>query len=357
MASAVRVGAGRRRHPRAAPRRRRHVAEGAAARSRPRPPARRLPPCRLARLRHRLRAARLAGTGGRGARADAARPALSRGPLSPPRAPPDGPLGPADAYTAATPSRHAVEGGCDPHAAPVGGRRNAYGCAFARLRLGDGRARPSSGFGFFDTCIVGGGDRAMIAAAYGCLRPRRRPPEDDAGARRAISRLGRAASGAAIGRRGRDISRRHLPSLARAVEKRRMRERYEEIAALRLRSGARLRRAESGAWQWNSDKPALHETVAGSSSPATWTDDDGGSPALSPRAIVPAAAGMRRCDGEMWASPPINPPAIPAGGGKLPTLPPPPRSPADCRRDGGRRRLRPRAPATPTSSSRSLAAT
>jgi hypothetical protein len=172
----------------------------------------------------------------------------------------DGPPGPEDAYTRRTSIAYGVEGGLDPLPLFTDGDVRPYsshspGFAWAMARETIDRLR------FFDTCIVGGGDRAMIAAAYGCFDHvvvRQRMTPAHAEQYRAWGRAFREAIGGAVGSISGDIF--HL--WHGSVEKRRMRERYDEIAAFAFDPARDLRLAASGVWQWNSDKPGLHETVS-----------------------------------------------------------------------------------------------
>jgi hypothetical protein len=115
--------------------------------------------------------------------------------------------------------------------------------------------------GLFDTCIVGGGDRAMIAAVFG---------EWDHVIRRQRMTAGHAEAFREWGGRFRDAVDGEVGSIPGdlfhcwhgSVEKRRMRERYEEIAPFDFDPARDIGRTESGVWEWTSDKPELHRVVA-----------------------------------------------------------------------------------------------
>lgn len=113
---------------------------------------------------------------------------------------------------------------------------------------------------FFDSCIVGGGDRAMISAAYDAddhVIARQRMTPAHADSYRAWAAGFREAVGGAIGSIPGDLFHYWHGS----VEKRRMRERYAEIEPFGFDPASDIGLAESGAWRWTSEKPELHEVV------------------------------------------------------------------------------------------------
>jgi hypothetical protein len=115
--------------------------------------------------------------------------------------------------------------------------------------------------GFFDSCIIGGGDRAMIAAAYGdcdLVIARQKMTEPHAEAYRKWSAAFREAVGGEVGSIPGDLFHYWHGS----VEKRRMRERYDEITPFAFDPNCDIGRAACGAWQWTSNKPGLHEIVS-----------------------------------------------------------------------------------------------
>jgi hypothetical protein len=114
--------------------------------------------------------------------------------------------------------------------------------------------------GFYDACIVGGGDHAFAAALYGCgamaaetqvMNDRRRdhyrqwadPVSDEAEGR--VSFID-----------GRVFHLWHGSPVDRGYG-----ERHRELARFRLDPSRDLAAAASGAWRWNSPKPDLHAFV------------------------------------------------------------------------------------------------
>jgi hypothetical protein len=114
--------------------------------------------------------------------------------------------------------------------------------------------------GFYDACIIGGGDHAFAAAVYGC--------SDEAAASQAMNEqrrehyLGwaRPAHEAARGRVG-FIEGRLFHLWHGSVANRAYRRRHQEFACFQLDPFEDLALATSGAWQWNSAKPEMHAFV------------------------------------------------------------------------------------------------
>ena len=114
--------------------------------------------------------------------------------------------------------------------------------------------------GFFDGCIVGGGDSAMACAAYGCF--------DYVNSRQSFNELqeqyylrwarpfhdavGRATSFV-------DVDLFHL--WHGEMRDRRYRDRHDGLRPFRFNPAADVKVDDSGCWRWNSDKPHLHAYV------------------------------------------------------------------------------------------------
>ena len=172
----------------------------------------------------------------------------------------EGPFAADATYASRTAIAVEVEAGSDPHDLLAEGDHRAYasttpGFAWASARETIERCR------FFDTCIVGGGDRAMIAATYGAfdhvIRRQRMTPAH-AAQYRAWGEPFQAEIGDAVGSIPGDL----FHFWHGSVEKRRMRERYDEIAPFGFDPSRDIHHAGSGAWQWCSDKPELHAAVS-----------------------------------------------------------------------------------------------
>lgn len=165
----------------------------------------------------------------------------------------------ADTYATRTAMASAIAQGAAPGEILDEGDRKAFasttpGFAWAMPRETIERCR------FFDTCIVGGGDRAMIAAVYG---------QWDHVIKRQKMTPGHAESFRAWGETFRDAVDGAVASIPGdlfhcwhgSLDKRRMRERYEEIAMFDFDPARDIGLATCGAWEWTSDKPDLHQTV------------------------------------------------------------------------------------------------
>jgi hypothetical protein len=114
--------------------------------------------------------------------------------------------------------------------------------------------------GLYDACIVGGGTRAFIAAAYGCFDETPRfhlmnPRQRDHYLAWA-SRLFQAVRGQVTAARA-DLF--HL--WHGALADRRYKERYEGLQPFGFDPHADLALDANGVWRWNSDKPAMHRYV------------------------------------------------------------------------------------------------
>ena len=113
---------------------------------------------------------------------------------------------------------------------------------------------------FFDTCIVGGGDRAMIAAALDCVDhivDRQRMTRRHADLYRVWAKGFRDAVGGAFGWIEGDLFHLwHGP-----IEKRQQRERYRKLARFDFDPTADITLTDNGIWRWSSDKPEMHAMV------------------------------------------------------------------------------------------------
>jgi hypothetical protein len=114
--------------------------------------------------------------------------------------------------------------------------------------------------GFFDACIVGGADKAITYAAYGC--------HDDVARHHAMNEYQREYYLAWAKPFFRDIQGDvtyvdgdvfHL--WHGSMSDRRYRDRHEGIRPFHFDPSRDIAVADNGAWQWNSDKPLLHQYV------------------------------------------------------------------------------------------------
>lgn len=167
----------------------------------------------------------------------------------------------ADTYATRNAIASAIARGAEPEYLLAEGDRKTFasttpGFAWAMARETIEQCR------FFDTCVVGGGDRAMIAAVYGqwdhVIR-RQKMTNGHAESFRAWGETFRNAVDGAVFSIPGDLFHCWHGSL----EKRRMRERYDEIAAFHFDPARDIGLSTCGAWEWTSDKPGLHQTVMG----------------------------------------------------------------------------------------------
>lgn len=136
-----------------------------------------------------------------------------------------------------------------------GGRKVGLGLAWAARRdLLDRH-------GFFDAAIIGGGDRALVCAAYGTfgmlIEKHRMNPRQE---RRYLDWAVpfNADVGGRLGWSDGDLY--HL--WHGDIERRQYAERHAALAAIGFDPYADIARAENGVWRWNSDKPELHRMLA-----------------------------------------------------------------------------------------------
>ena len=137
---------------------------------------------------------------------------------------------------------------------PFFGGAYATGMAWAARRelLGE--------HGFYDTCIVGGGDRAMVAAAWGAFDHALYWLDMDGAFARHFLAWGarfRDAVGGRIAALEGDIF--HL--WHGTLEKRANNQRHRALNRIGYDPYVDLALASDRVWRWNSDKPAMHDYV------------------------------------------------------------------------------------------------
>jgi len=114
--------------------------------------------------------------------------------------------------------------------------------------------------GFFDACVIGGGDNAMASAALGAFETVMRVHAMNDRQRRRYREWAepyhREMAGP-VGYIEGDVC--HL--WHGSLEDRRPRARHEGFAAFEFDPYADVSVAESGCWRWSSDKPAMHRYV------------------------------------------------------------------------------------------------
>ena len=112
--------------------------------------------------------------------------------------------------------------------------------------------------GFYDACIVGGGDLAMVSAVYGCFDvAMRNMNERQKEHYLAWARPRHEMFGAEAGFL--DCSVFHL--WHGDIDHRRYRERHEALRRHEFDPFEDIAHDENGGWRWNSNKPELHEDV------------------------------------------------------------------------------------------------
>jgi hypothetical protein len=115
-------------------------------------------------------------------------------------------------------------------------------------------------YGFYDACIVGGGDRAMIGAASGDYVGVMEGQLMNAAQRRRY--LGWAEPfHAATGSVDRHIKGDLFHLWHGSTSQRAYGERHRGFSAFAFDPGVDIAIAENGAWRWSSDKPELHAFV------------------------------------------------------------------------------------------------
>jgi hypothetical protein len=115
--------------------------------------------------------------------------------------------------------------------------------------------------GFFDACIVGGGDSALGCAAYGRCEELCRHHNMNPAQRRHYLRWAVPFTRAVRGAVG-DVDCPVYHLWHGAIRDRQTRERHEGLRPFDFDPARDLALADSGAWRWNSYKPDLHRYVA-----------------------------------------------------------------------------------------------
>lgn len=116
--------------------------------------------------------------------------------------------------------------------------------------------------GFYDGCIVGGGDRAMACAYYGCFDHviRRHCMHDRERERYlAWAKPFHDAVGGRVGFLDGDLF--HL--WHGALRDRKMHERHKGLSRFQFDPAADIAIGDQGGWRWNSSKPQMHDYVRG----------------------------------------------------------------------------------------------
>jgi hypothetical protein len=112
--------------------------------------------------------------------------------------------------------------------------------------------------GFYDACVVGGGDLALACAAYGCFDAATRTMN----ARQRDHYMAWAGRWhAAMPGAPACLDDRVLHLWHGDIHARRYRERHDGLAAFRFDPSADIAHDVSGCWRWNSDKPDLQQYV------------------------------------------------------------------------------------------------
>jgi hypothetical protein len=114
--------------------------------------------------------------------------------------------------------------------------------------------------GFFDTCIVGAGDRAMAGAAYGCFEDLMQRQYMNEQERRRYMNWAEPyyrTIQADVGLLNADIF--HL--WHGDISKRSSRTRHEGLQPFQFDPDTDIAIAENGAWRWNTDKHKMHEYI------------------------------------------------------------------------------------------------
>lgn len=115
-------------------------------------------------------------------------------------------------------------------------------------------------FGFYDACIIGGGDNALVRAAYGQPDSAVRLHVMDA--RRRLHYMAWATPFyRAVCRDVTYVESAICHLWHGAWENRRYRERYEDFAAFQFDPDVDIAVEGTGVWRWSSKKPAMHEYV------------------------------------------------------------------------------------------------
>ncbi|MCB1501417.1 MAG: hypothetical protein KDK07_16805 [Bauldia sp.] len=154
----------------------------------------------------------------------------------------------------------AVAGGLDPNSV-LSAMSETNNAIYARGTAWAGRREVVESTGFFDVCIIGGGDTAFVTSLYGChdfLRQRHHASEAEHAAY--LDWSARLLTAMANGRPG------HIPGdilhlWHGSLADRRRATRHAGLARFDFDPSRDIAIGESGAWVWASDKPDLHAYV------------------------------------------------------------------------------------------------
>lgn len=149
----------------------------------------------------------------------------------------------------------------------------AYGLdSYVRLVRDGGALQPVVGYawaarrdlleahGFFDACIIGGGDRAIFSAGQGIFDSVMDVHHMNAGQRRRFMAWAgpfHADVAGAVGHIAGDVAHLWHGHLGRRLYRRR----HIDLAPLGFDPFADIALTEAGLWRWNSDRPELHDHV------------------------------------------------------------------------------------------------
>ena len=114
--------------------------------------------------------------------------------------------------------------------------------------------------GFFDACIIGGGDRAVFSAAYGCFDSIMDFHHMNPHQRRRFLAWAEPFHDSVQGSVG-HIEGDVVHLWHGAPETRLYRQRHVEFAALGFNPFEDIALSDEGSWRWNSDRPELHSHV------------------------------------------------------------------------------------------------
>ncbi|HEX2189830.1 MAG TPA: hypothetical protein VHG51_13065 [Longimicrobiaceae bacterium] len=115
--------------------------------------------------------------------------------------------------------------------------------------------------GLYDACILGGGDDALTRAAFGDLQSTAENLYMNPAQQRHYRAWAEPFFAEVRGRVG--FAKARIGLLWHGeYARRRYRDRHREMQRFGFDPGADIVHAESGAWRWSGDKPAMHEYVA-----------------------------------------------------------------------------------------------
>jgi hypothetical protein len=116
--------------------------------------------------------------------------------------------------------------------------------------------------GFYDACIIGGGDSAFVRAAYGCFDEAMRLQHMNAPRRQHYLNWARPFHDAIRGSVA-FVDGNLLHIWHGRPQDRRYRNRVERLEPFEFDPFTDIALDDNGAWRWSSDKPAMHEYVRG----------------------------------------------------------------------------------------------